>query len=186
MASIDWMPGFMLNVLYVLILITTLCRGYYFYGGGHSNLARPHTILKEKSPEQRPCIFILLYFILFLSVASYFVKPNLLNTVCQMGQCKCMWSHCKRVCLHRWGRPGMQTWLLAQETMDPLIPGRKESGNGRHRAAHLRHVYFLQLKLPVNHSISFISPFIHSLNISRTPTTPDIWKGNISQKRSLK
>lgn len=176
----------MLNLLYVLILITTVCWSYYFYGGGHSNLARPHTILKEKSPEQRPCILILFYLFTFLSVASYFVKSNLLNSVCQMGQCKHMWSHCKCVCLHRWGRPEMQAWLLAQETVDPLISGRRESGNGRHRAAHLRHVYFLQLKLPVNNSISFISPLNHSLNISWTPTTPDIWKGNISQKMSLK
>lgn len=68
----------------------------------------------------------------------------------------------------------MQAWLLAQETVDPLISEKKDSGNGRHIATHLRHVYFLQLKLPVNHSISFISPFIHSLNISRTPTIPDI------------
>lgn len=105
-----------------------------------------------------------IYFFIFLFVASYFVKSNFLNSLCQMRQCKHVWSHCKCVCLHRWSRPGMHSWLLAQETVDPLISGRRESGNGRHKAAHLRHVYFLQLKRPINYSILFISPLTHSLN----------------------
>ena len=81
--------------------------------------------------------------------------------------------------------PGCQPscWLSNHRSSFPRLgTQRKESGKCRHRAEHLRHVYFLQWKLPVNHSISFNSPLIYSLNISWAPTTPDIWKGKNSSK----
>lgn len=110
----------------------------------------------------------------FFATASHLGKSSLLNMVCQMGQCKRMWSRCKCFCLCRWGRPEMQAQQLAQEISDPLIPGpipkgSRKSGKGRHRAEHLRHFYFLQLKLPLFHSSvhSLFSKYFLSLYYTR-------------------
>lgn len=77
MASIDWMPSYMLNLSYVLILITTRCRGYYFYGGGNSNLARPHTILKEKILQNRGHAFLFCCILFYICL----LHPTLWNQI---------------------------------------------------------------------------------------------------------
>ena len=56
----------------------------------------------------------------FFAVASSLVKPSLLNTVCQMGQCEHVQSRCVFVCT---GEAGQLCRQLAQETKDPPMSG---------------------------------------------------------------
>lgn len=102
---------FYAKLLCGFILTLPYAGGYYFHGRSHANLTRPHWLSWKKNLQTRghtPCIF--------LCRGVLPVKPNFWNVVSQVGPRKQPQSCCTCVCLHRWGRPGMQVYQLARET----------------------------------------------------------------------
>lgn len=131
---------------------------YYFYARGHPNLATPQTVMKEKSPEIRPCS--LHFSLLGFSLAM----PSLLNIICQEGQYKCMQRHCECVCLHRWGRFECRPMWLHRQGLVPK--GKRKPSQEQERGWTLQNASFLQWTPHMTYWTSFISPFISSASTS--------------------